>query len=561
MYCTNPDTIELQGTLDVDGDLFVSSGYLNLNGNLLNVGEASGDSLSLSGGLLINDNATLQMATGTKIVVESGGNLQIQGTSMANRPIVTNQGSGNYTIEVLNGGTITPKLAIIENTGGNGVEVNSGATINTTSKFDSVLFQNGAGTAYMTIGNAQSFNSVGIQFDSTAANRTTYNVVYTGTGQFRFSDYTGTMSGTGFENDNGTAPYGNLQWDFLQTEVINNSSQTFGNDAVVTSPANLSTVVVQMIDQTLGIAPASVARHYTIETQNSAIATVRLYYGQDELQGEIETDLQIWRRRNHIWEPLGGTVNSSLNYVEVLSLSYIFSAGDIDTLILSDAQTEQSLPVELLSFMAVVFRDSVDLKWETASELENAFWLIDKKILSRSEYELVQSGDISVDETNREYNQIAQIQGMGSKPTGTTYNFVDHNVDRRKIYAYRLSSVSFNGEIEFFTPVIASYSNGKSPLTYTLEQNYPNPFNPVTTIIYQIPFESKINIEVYNILGQKVITLIDDKKLAGYYDVQWDGHSQNGAKVASGIYIYRMTAEAVNSREKFSQNMRMIMLK
>ena len=561
LYCTNPDTIELQGTLDIDGDLFVSNGYLNLNGNQLNVGDASDDSLSISGDLLINDGATLQMATGTRIVVESGGNLQIQGTSMANRPQVTNQGSGNYTIEVLSGGTITPKLAIIENTGGNGIEVNSGATISTTSKFDSVLFQNGAGTAYMTIGNAQSFNSVGIQFDSTAANRTTYNVAYTGTGQIRFSDYTGTMSSTGFENDNGTAPYGNLQWDFLQTEVVNNSSQTFGNDVVVSSTANLGAVVVQLVDQTLSIAPASVARYYTIEPQNSTDATVRLYYGQDELGSEVEADLQMWRRRNDFWESLGGTANTSQNYVEVSSATYTFSVGVIDTLILSDAQTEESLPVELLSFMAVVFRDSVGLKWETASELENAFWLIDKKILSRTEYELIQNGNISVDETNCEYNQIAQILGMGSKPTGTTYNFVDHNVDRGKIYAYRLSSVSFYGEIEIFTPVIASYSNGKAPITYTLEQNYPNPFNPVTTINYQVPFESKINIEVYNILGQKVITLIDDKKQAGYYDVQWNCHSQNGAKVASGIYIYRMTAEAVDSREKFSKNMRMIMLK
>ena len=388
-------------------------------------------------------------------------------------------------------------------------------------------------------------------------------------GTFIVGNTTSTLNIAGDWANNGTFTHGNstVTFDGTEKQSVNGGGTGTGkalHNMYCTNPDTIElqgTLDVQMIDQTLGIAPASVARHYTIETQNSAIATVRLYYGQDELQGEIETDLQIWRRRNHIWEPLGGTVNSSLNYVEVLSLSYIFSAGDIDTLILSDAQTEQSLPVELLSFMAVVFRDSVDLKWETASELENAFWLIDKKILSRSEYELVQSGDISVDETNREYNQIAQIQGMGSKPTGTTYNFVDHNVDRRKIYAYRLSSVSFNGEIEFFTPVIASYSNGKSPLTYTLEQNYPNPFNPVTTIIYQIPFESKINIEVYNILGQKVITLIDDKKLAGYYDVQWDGHSQNGAKVASGIYIYRMTAEAVNSREKFSQNMRMIMLK
>ena len=116
-------------------------------------------------------------------------------------------------------------------------------------------------------------------------------------------------------------------------------------------------------------------------------------------------------------------------------------------------------------------------------------------------------------------------------------------------------------KIESFTPVIASYIDAKTPMTYTLEQNYPNPFNPVTTITYQLPFESKVTIGIYNILGQKVITLIDENKPAGYYDLQWNGLSQKGGKVASGIYIYRMTAESADSGEKFSQNKRMVMLK
>jgi len=323
----------------------------------------------------------------------------------------------------------------------------------------------------------------------------------------------------------------------------------------------LGAVDVSLFDQTLAIAPASVARYYTLETQNSADATVRLYYAQDELQGEVEADLQIWRRRNDIWEPLGGDVNSSQNYVEVSSSVYTFSAAVIDTLILSDAQNEQSLPVELLSFTVVIYSDSVGLNWQTASELENAFWTIDKKTLPRSEYEKIQNGDISLNEMNDDYSRLAQIEGMGSKPTMTTYHFVDHDVDRGKIYAYRLSSVSYDGEIERFAPVVASYVDAKTPMIYKLDQNYPNPFNPVTTISYQLPFDSKVNIEIYNILGQKVITLINENKPAGYYDIQWDGLSQNGAKVASGIYIYRMTAETVDSGENFSQNKRMVMLK
>jgi len=561
LNCINPDTIQLQGTLDVDGDLFILNGCFYMNGNQLIVGESAGDSLSVSGELLVDDDAVLQMADGAVMVVASGGDLLIQGTSIANRPQITNQGSGNYSIDVLSGGAITPKLAIIENTGGNGIQINSGATITSTAKFDSVLFQNGDGTSYITIGNAQTLNTVGVQFDSAATSRPASNVVYTGSGRIRFSDYKGTMSGAGFENDNGIAPYGNVLWDFLQTEVINNGTQTFGNDAVISSTANLGSVTVELIDQTLRIAPASVARYYTVEPQNSTNATVRLYYGEDELGSEVESDLQMWRRRNDVWEQLGGAVNITQNYVEVSSAVYTFSAGVIDTLILSDAQNDASLPVELLSFDAEVLADSVVLKWTTATELENAFWIIERKELSHYEYNMIQDGAMTIEKTQNVYRQLTQIQGMGSKPTSTDYIFVDHDVDLSDVYAYRLSSVSINGEIEYFKPVIASYYNGKTPETYTLEQNYPNPFNPLTTIRYQLPYDSRVIIEVYNILGQSVIRLVDDKQDAGFYDVQWNAQGRNGEKVASGVYIYRMMAEAIDSHEKLSMNKRMVLLK
>jgi hypothetical protein len=557
-YCTNPDTIELLGTLDIDGDLFVSDGYLNLNGNQLIFGDTSADSVSISGEVIINDDAILQMASGARIVVESGGNLQIQGTSEATRPQVTNQGSGNYSIEVLSGGTIEPEMATIENTGGNGIEINNGAIINTAAKFDNVIFQNGAGSAYMTIENAQSLNILDIQFVSSGP---TYNVSYGGTGQIQFSDYSGAMSGAMFESDNGSAPHGNIRWDFVQTEVVNDNSQTFGNDAVISSTGNLGTVIVELVDQTLGIAPASVARYFTIDPQNSTDATVRLYYSDDELGGELEADLQMWRRRNDLWEQLGGSLNTSQNYVEVSSSVYTFSAGVIDTLILSDAENDASLPVELLSFDAVVMKDSVVLKWMTATELENAFWIIEKKNLSLSEYKMIQDGEITMDESTNKFSQLTQVQGMGSKPTSTSYTYADHEVAFGKIYAYRLSSVSLGGEIESFMPVIASYADGRIPVVFTLEQNYPNPFNPVTTIGYQLPSESKVTIEVYNILGQNVIQLVNDKKEAGFYDVQWDGRNKNGVQLATGVYIYRMTAETIDSRERFLMNKRMILVK
>ena len=93
------------------------------------------------------------------------------------------------------------------------------------------------------------------------------------------------------------------------------------------------------------------------------------------------------------------------------------------------------------------------------------------------------------------------------------------------------------------------------PLSYSLGQNYPNPFNPTTNIRFDVPKRSNVNISVFNVLGQKVRTLVDQDFAPGTYEVDWDGHSDAGTQVASGIYFYRFTAEDVVKTRK------MLMLK
>jgi hypothetical protein len=81
------------------------------------------------------------------------------------------------------------------------------------------------------------------------------------------------------------------------------------------------------------------------------------------------------------------------------------------------------------------------------------------------------------------------------------------------------------------------------PINFELLQNYPNPFNPTTEIRFAVPKAQKINLIIYNILGQKVKTLIDDKVEAGYHNVRWNGTNNLGYKVSSGVYLYRLETE------------------
>ncbi|KAA3637035.1 MAG: T9SS C-terminal target domain-containing protein [Calditrichaeota bacterium] len=93
------------------------------------------------------------------------------------------------------------------------------------------------------------------------------------------------------------------------------------------------------------------------------------------------------------------------------------------------------------------------------------------------------------------------------------------------------------------------------PESFTLSQNYPNPFNPETAIEYSIPARANVSIEVFNVLGQKVKTLVDKNHAAGVYRIVWDGMNKSGKKVSSGVYLYKLTTD------DFSETKTMILLK
>ena len=88
------------------------------------------------------------------------------------------------------------------------------------------------------------------------------------------------------------------------------------------------------------------------------------------------------------------------------------------------------------------------------------------------------------------------------------------------------------------------------PSEFSLSQNYPNPFNPVTNVEFSVSRTAHVKLDIFNIVGQKVRTLVDEEMKAGKYAVDWDGKDENEHWVSSGIYFYRMKAEDFSDMKK-----------
>lgn len=137
----------------------------------------------------------------------------------------------------------------------------------------------------------------------------------------------------------------------------------------------------------------------------------------------------------------------------------------------------------------------------------------------------------------------------GKNPQGTwRLRITDfYNGNTGYLYAWGLRINNSVGVEENYSEIV--------PENFVLEQNYPNPFNPATNIKFSLPVESRTRLVVYDILGNKVATLIDDIKPAGSYTLTWDGTNDQGIKISSGVYIYRLETE------NFIDVKKMLMLK
>jgi flagellar hook assembly protein FlgD len=98
------------------------------------------------------------------------------------------------------------------------------------------------------------------------------------------------------------------------------------------------------------------------------------------------------------------------------------------------------------------------------------------------------------------------------------------------------------------------------PKEFALSQNYPNPFNPTTHIKYALPVDSRLAMEIYNVIGQRVRTLVNGDQAAGYHIAEWNGTNNAGAQLASGMYLLRMSATGIDGK-KFNDIRKLMLLK
>ncbi|MBL8017392.1 MAG: T9SS type A sorting domain-containing protein [Ignavibacteria bacterium] len=194
-----------------------------------------------------------------------------------------------------------------------------------------------------------------------------------------------------------------------------------------------------------------------------------------------------------------------------------------------------ALPVTLSSFGFTVEKNNIKLNWVTEWELNNSGFELERKE--------TKAGSI--------WDKIAFITGGGTTQGQKFYNYEDKKLKAGN-YNYRLKQVDYNGSYEFYelngTAVI------KGPTDFKISQNYPNPSNPKCKIDYEIPFDGRVSIKVYDLLGKEVTSLVNEYKTADFYTAEFDG-----SNLASGMYFYRIIAEGGN--KTFTKTLKMALVK
>lgn len=195
------------------------------------------------------------------------------------------------------------------------------------------------------------------------------------------------------------------------------------------------------------------------------------------------------------------------------------------------------LPVELTSFSAKIIGKTILLKWQTATEINNFGFEIERAL--------------SATMPLQGWETIGFVNGNGNSNSIKDYSFIDKHPEGVGEIKYRLKQIDNDGKFEYSDIININLSVND----FELFQNYPNPFNPTTTISFKLPIAGNVTLKIYDILGIEIETLVDEYKAAGAYSILFNSQSI----LPSGVYIYKI--EIKNNDLLYTMNRKMTLIK
>lgn len=191
------------------------------------------------------------------------------------------------------------------------------------------------------------------------------------------------------------------------------------------------------------------------------------------------------------------------------------------------------IPVELSNFSAELNAGNVSLIWQTASEINNQGFEIQRNLRNPGL-------------KNADWATIGFVKGKGTTTEISDYSFTD-NPYVSGTYSYRLKQIDYNGSFSFSKEADVQFISIND---YRIEQNYPNPFNPTTTIEYRLPVKTFVQIKLFDMLGKEIAVLVNEEKQGGIHEIEF-----NADELSSGMYIYKMITG------NFEQTRKMLLIK
>ncbi len=199
---------------------------------------------------------------------------------------------------------------------------------------------------------------------------------------------------------------------------------------------------------------------------------------------------------------------------------------------------DDPLPVQLSSFYAEAGNSSVFVRWVTESELNHAGFELLRSLQQTEGFSPVS-----------DYRSNSDLAGQGNSSIKHDYAYIDCDVVAGQSYWYKLVDIDLSGQRTYHGPVHVFFPSNKglnhlsSDIleAFILYTNFPNPFNSITMIRFDLPssnqLQNTISLAIYNSSGQKVRTLYQGYLASGSFEIAWDGRSDRGLGVASGIYF------------------------